>query len=107
MVDNYKIMFNEPPKEYHAPMEKGDQPELNDTPKLGPDGIEKYLRQIARLRQRQSLDCGQVICFGDLQFGVVLQGQPIDFDDILSACGTHPDQGQQQAGQCQPEMCRK
>ena len=42
MVDNYKIMFGELPTEYHAPMEKGDQPELDTTPELGPDGTAQF-----------------------------------------------------------------
>ncbi len=42
MVENYKMMFGELPTEYHAPMEKGDQPELDETPLCGPDGIRKY-----------------------------------------------------------------
>ena len=42
LVENYKMMFGEPPREYHAPMEKGDQPELDETPELGPDGIQKF-----------------------------------------------------------------
>ena len=36
------MMFGEPVKEYHAPMEKQDQPELDDSPELGPDGVEKF-----------------------------------------------------------------
>ena len=42
MVENYKILYGELPREYHAPMEKGDQPELDETSELGPDGIEQY-----------------------------------------------------------------
>ena len=42
MCENYELMFGEPVKEYHAPMEKQDQPELDVLPELGPDGIEKF-----------------------------------------------------------------
>jgi len=42
LCDNYKLMFGELPTEFHAPMEKGDQPELDDTDELGPDGIQWF-----------------------------------------------------------------
>ena len=42
LVDNYKLMFGELPKEWHAPMEKSDQPELDDSDVLGPDGLQQY-----------------------------------------------------------------
>ena len=42
LIDNYKFMFGELPTEVHAPMDKDDKPELDDSPKLGPDGIQKF-----------------------------------------------------------------
>ena len=42
LCDNYKLMFGELPTEFHAPMEKGDQPELDDMVELGPDGIQCF-----------------------------------------------------------------
>jgi len=50
MVDNYKMMFGEQPKAYYSPMEKGDQPELDDSPELGPDGIAKFQSMIGALQ---------------------------------------------------------
>eukprot|EP00977_Amphora_coffeiformis_P016246 scaffold4969_cov104-Amphora_coffeaeformis.AAC.2 len=37
MSENYEQLFGEPPKEYHSPMERGDQPELDVTMELGTD----------------------------------------------------------------------
>ena len=42
MCENYDNMFGEPVKEYFSPLEKGDQPELDMSPELGPDDIEKF-----------------------------------------------------------------
>jgi hypothetical protein len=42
MVDNYKMMFGELPTEVHAPIDKDYHAELDDTPLLGPDGVEKF-----------------------------------------------------------------
>ena len=42
MCEDYRELFGEPVKEYHSPLEKGDQPELDNTPELGSDNIEKF-----------------------------------------------------------------
>ena len=42
LVDTYKQLFGEPPTPLHAPMDKDDKPELDESPLLGPDGIAKY-----------------------------------------------------------------
>ena len=55
MLDNYKMLFNELPPESKAPMEKGDQPELDDSPLLGPDGTQKYQSLIGALQWTISL----------------------------------------------------
>ena len=39
LVDAHKELFSEQPKEAHSPLDKDDEPELDDTPLLGPDGI--------------------------------------------------------------------
>ena len=55
MVENYKLMYGEPPKEAHSPMEKGDQPELDDTPLCGPDDIKKFQSIIGAVQWTISL----------------------------------------------------
>ena len=42
LVDTYKQLFGEQPTELHAPMDKADKPELDDSPLLGPDGIARF-----------------------------------------------------------------
>ena len=42
LVDSCKLLFGELPKECHAPMDKDDKPEFDDTPLLGPDGVRKF-----------------------------------------------------------------
>ena len=42
LVENHKIMFGENPTEKHAPLEKDDKPELDESKELGPDGIQIY-----------------------------------------------------------------
>ncbi len=61
MVDNYKMMFGELPQEYHAPMEKGDAPEFDDTPLCGPDGIQKYQSLLGAVQWTISL-CRLDVC---------------------------------------------
>ena len=39
LINTYKELFGEQPKELHAPLDKDDKPELDDTPLLGPDDI--------------------------------------------------------------------
>ena len=55
LVENYKLMFGELPTEYHAPMEKGDQPELDDSPLLGPEGIQQFQSLIGAVQWTISL----------------------------------------------------
>ena len=55
MMDNYKLMFGELPKEYHSPMEKGDQPEMDDSELLGPEGIQQYQSLIGAVQWTISL----------------------------------------------------
>ena len=42
LLDNYNIMFGELPREVHAPLEKGDQPELDISAELGPDDVGRF-----------------------------------------------------------------
>jgi hypothetical protein len=55
MIDNYKLMFGGPPREYHAPMDKDDKPELDDTAILGPDGVQKFQSLIGAVQWTISL----------------------------------------------------
>ena len=42
LVETYKELFGEQPKEVHLPLDKDDKPELDESPLLGPDGIKRY-----------------------------------------------------------------
>ena len=42
LVESYKELFGEQPKEVHSPLDKDDEPELDESPLLGPDGIKRY-----------------------------------------------------------------
>jgi hypothetical protein len=56
MVDAYKSMFGVAPKQnVQSPLEKGDHPELDDSPLLGEDGIKKYQSLIGTLQWAISL----------------------------------------------------
>ena len=55
MTDNYKMMFGELPKEYHAPMEKGDQPELDESELCSPEDIRKFQSLIGAVQWTISL----------------------------------------------------
>eukprot|EP00977_Amphora_coffeiformis_P001726 scaffold336_cov196-Amphora_coffeaeformis.AAC.31 len=55
MSENYEQLFGEPPKEYHSPMERGDQPELDVTMELGTDDIMKFQSMIGAVQWTVSL----------------------------------------------------
>eukprot|EP00977_Amphora_coffeiformis_P025527 scaffold20321_cov125-Amphora_coffeaeformis.AAC.1 len=55
MSENYEQLFGEPPKEYHSPMERGDQPELDVTMELGTDDIMKFQSMIGAVHWTVSL----------------------------------------------------
>jgi hypothetical protein len=56
MVDAYKAMFGTGPKQnIQSPLEKGDHPELDESPLLGEDGIKKYQSLIGTLQWTISL----------------------------------------------------
>ena len=42
LVETWKELFGDQPKEVHAPLDKDDKPGLDDTPLLGPDGIKCF-----------------------------------------------------------------
>ena len=50
MIQNYKVMFNETPKEYSSPMAEKDHPELDTTAELGPEDIKRYQSLIGALQ---------------------------------------------------------
>lgn len=51
VVDNYQRVYGQPPKRtYSSPLEKGDHPELDDSPLLGPEGITQYQSLIGSLQ---------------------------------------------------------
>jgi hypothetical protein len=55
MVDNYKVMFGELPTESHAPLDKKDQPELDDSPLCGPHDVQRYQSLIGAVQWTISL----------------------------------------------------
>jgi hypothetical protein len=55
MCQNYETMFGEPVKEFHTPLDKGDQPELDESEELGPDGTAKFQSLIGALQWTISL----------------------------------------------------
>eukprot|EP00977_Amphora_coffeiformis_P011219 scaffold2692_cov115-Amphora_coffeaeformis.AAC.2 len=55
MSENYEQLFGEPPKEYHSPMERGDQPELDVTMELRTDDIMKFQSMIGAVQWTVSL----------------------------------------------------
>ena len=50
LLDNYKLMFGELPREQHSPLDENDKPELDESPLLGPDGIQKYQSLIGAMQ---------------------------------------------------------
>ena len=55
-MEAYKLMFGEEPsKKYHSPLEKGDHPELDDSPELDDDLRTKYLSLIGQCQWLISL----------------------------------------------------
>ena len=50
MIDNCKLMFREQPTEFHAPMDKDDKPELDESPLLGPDGVQQFQSVIGAMQ---------------------------------------------------------
>ena len=55
LVDNCKLMFGELPTEHHAPMDKDDKPELDESPILDDDGIRKFQSLIGAVQWTISL----------------------------------------------------
>ena len=41
-VETYKESFGEQPKEVHSPLDKDDEPELDEFPLQGPDGVKRF-----------------------------------------------------------------
>jgi hypothetical protein len=50
MMDNYERMFGGPPKEASSPLEKGDHPELDNSPLCNNDEIKQYQSMIGALQ---------------------------------------------------------
>lgn len=49
-MEQYERMFQEQPKLYVSPLDKGDHPELDSTPELSEDGIKQYQSLIGSLQ---------------------------------------------------------
>ena len=61
MVDNYKQIFGEPPKQtVYSPLEKGDHPELDTSELLDAKGITTYQSLIGALQWVISIGCFDV-----------------------------------------------
>jgi hypothetical protein len=65
LLDNYQTMFGHLPREYYAPLDKDDAPELDETELCGPDGVGKYQSMIGALQWLVSL------CRFDIQHAVM------------------------------------
>jgi hypothetical protein len=50
MVETYERMFKENPKFFNSPLEKGDHPELDDSPLLEPEQVTEYLSIMRQLQ---------------------------------------------------------
>eukprot|EP00977_Amphora_coffeiformis_P023354 scaffold13094_cov162-Amphora_coffeaeformis.AAC.4 len=61
MSENYEQLFGEPPKEYHSPIEQGDQPELDVNMELGTDDIMKFQSMIGAVQWTVSLSRFDVV----------------------------------------------
>jgi hypothetical protein len=55
MMDQFKNMFSDNPKEYTSPLEKGDHPEIDTSDELHQEGIKKYQTMIGCLQWAVSL----------------------------------------------------
>ena len=55
MVETYERMFKEKPKFYNAPLEKGDHPELDESPLCEPDQVTEYMSIMGQLQWLISL----------------------------------------------------
>ena len=55
IVDSYEKMYGVKPKEYTSPLEKGDHPEVDDSPELDEDGVKRYQSMIGALQWVVSL----------------------------------------------------
>ena len=42
LSENYKFLFGEPPREYHAPIDKDYKPELDESPLCGTGDLRKF-----------------------------------------------------------------
>jgi hypothetical protein len=55
MVESYTRLFKEKPKYFNSPLEKGDHPELDETPLLEPEQVTEYLSLMGQLQWLISL----------------------------------------------------
>ena len=55
MNDYYKRTFDDLPKKFTSPLEKGDHPEVDETPLLGEEGTRTYLSMVGQLQWLVSL----------------------------------------------------
>jgi hypothetical protein len=55
MVESYERLFKEKPKFFNSPLEKGDHPELDDSPLLEPEQVTEYLSLMGQLQWLISL----------------------------------------------------
>jgi hypothetical protein len=69
LLKNYELMFGEKPREYNAPMEKSDHPELDATDLCNEDEVAKYQSMIGALQWCISL------CRFDIAVSVMTLGR--------------------------------
>ena len=69
MLSTYETLYGTQPREYSAPLEKGDHPELDLTPELNADGIKQYQSLIGAFQWSISL------CRFDISIAVMTLGR--------------------------------
>ena len=55
MIESYKRIYKEQPKFYNSPLEKGDHPELDDSPLLEPGQVTEHMSLMGQLQWLISL----------------------------------------------------
>jgi hypothetical protein len=55
IIDSFEKLYGQKPKEFTSPLEKGDHPEVDDSPELDEDGVKRYQSMIGALQWVVSL----------------------------------------------------
>ena len=95
MIENYKIMFNEMPKEFSSPIAEKDHPELDLSDELGPEDIKRYQLLIGALQWLITLGrfdiSDGVLTMGSFRSAPPRQGHLEHLKRIFGYIKKHPD----------------